>query len=502
MALPPVNSIFNLNRSISQARNQLTDLQRQLSTGKISATYAGLGTERTQSLAFRGELSQISGYRNTISFVNIRLAVLQQSLGRVNEIAAETRSDTFALDFLPQANNQTNLQAIAHGRFIEMVDLLNQEAAGRHLFAGRETDKNPVVSGEDILNGSGSKAGFLQIADERRQADVGANGLGRLDIPVPAAATVNITEDAVGSPFGLKLNTATSALTGTTVTGPAGAPQDIALTFTATLPNDGDTIKITFDLPDGTQTDVTLTARAAPLTLPQPGEFEIGADENATAANFQAELLNVVQTAVQTELRAASLHVAADNFFDFDTTTPPQRVDGPPFDSATALKDATTADTVFWYEGELATDPPRQSATAKIDDSNVVGYGARANEQALRTVLKKLAVISADTFPPADTNAKARYQAINTRAGQALAFPAGTQSVENLISEFTVIQARLDDMDTRHNLNENMVLGFVEDIENADIFEVSAEILAVQNRLEASLAVTSSLSRISLINFL
>lgn len=47
-----------------------------------------------------------------------------------------------------------------------------------------------------------------------------------------------------------------------------------------------------------------------------------------------------------------------------------------------------------------------------------------------------------------------------------------------------------------------MIRGFVEDVENADIYEVSAQILALQTRLDASLAVTASLSRISLINFI
>ena len=502
MALSPVNSVFNLSRGIADARAQIFDLQRQLATGKKAATYAALGIDRTQLLSFRGELSQVSGYQSTISFVNIRLSVIQLSLARVEEIAATTRSDAFSADFEPHANDQTDFQAIASGRFAEIVDLLNQEVAGRHLFGGRETDARPVVSADDILNGSVGKAGFKQVADERRQADVGSNGLGRLDIPVPVGADVSLTEDAIASPFGFKLNAVTSTLTGTNVTGPAGAPTDLTVSFTATPPNDGDTITVTLDLPDGTQTEVTLTARAGPLTDPQPGEFEIGVDENATAANFQAELVNVVQTAAQTDLRAASLIVASDNFFDFDGTTPPQRVDGPPFDSATALKDGLTTDTVFWYDGELATDPPRQSATAKIDDGNVVGYGVRANEDSFRTVLKNLAVLATDTYPSSDTNGKERYQQLKNRAGQDLAFPAGTQSVKNVIAEFNVIQVRFAAADTRHEANENMIRGFVDELENADIFEVSAQILAMQGRLEASLAVTASLSQISLVNFL
>ena len=52
---------------------------------------------------------------------------------------------------------------------------------------------------------------------------------------------------------------------------------------------------------------------------------------------------------------AASAVQAGNDFFNTDANNPPQRVDGPPFDTATAMIDGTPANTVAWYTGD---DPP------------------------------------------------------------------------------------------------------------------------------------------------
>ena len=58
--------------------------------------------------------------------------------------------------------------------------MLNTSADGRYLFSGRAVDQAPVETADHILNGDGLKAGLKQIIDERKQADLGASGLGRL----------------------------------------------------------------------------------------------------------------------------------------------------------------------------------------------------------------------------------------------------------------------------------------------------------------------------------
>lgn len=500
MTLPPLNANFNLNRSLLFIREQTNDLQRQLSTGKKSTTYGGLGEQRGLDLSFRGELAQVEGYQASIKHVQIRLDVTNQVLGRVREIGAETKEDALGSLFDPENGDKTGFQESSRAKFSEMAALLDTQVAGRFLFGGRVTDQAPMVSPVDILEGTPGIAGFFEIADERVQADLGTNDLGRLLVPAPGGAAVTITEDNATSPFGFKHSAAGSSLTGTTLVGPAGSPAAVSVTFSATLPQDGEQISFSFTLPDGTTTTLRMTAVTG--TPVEPTDFQIGADENETATNFHTVLQSSIQTLARTELQAASLMEAADNFFDYDSATPPQRVNGPPFDSATSLINATTADTIFWYQGELSSNDPRESSLARIDDTITLAHGVRANENAFRTVLKNLAAIAADSYPANDADAHDRYLSLSRRANINLSFQGNVQSVDDISGEFTVIQATLGKASERHTASTNLLQGFIDEIEVADNFEVSAKLLMMQTRLEATLSVTASLGRISLVNFL
>ena len=458
------------------------------------------GLQRSQILSMRAELSQIEGYQKTIQFADVRLDVMIQSLDRIREIASVSRTDALATGFELHAAGQTIYQSEVAARFDELVSLLNSNIDGRYLFGGRNTESPPLRPTSEILDGAGGRAGFRQIAAERRDADLGADGRGRLTLPALAGSTASLAEDAAGHPFGFKLGTVSSTLAGTTVAGPAGSPATIDVTFSATLPSDGETLSLSLNLPDGTQTDITLTARAGATS--RPGEFEIGADAATTAANFRAALDQAVQDEAARSLSAASLAEAADNFFDFDATTPPQRVAGPPFTSATALTNATTADTVFWYEGEVSSTPARDTAVARADDAITVGYGVRANETAFVTALKHLATLTVETFSAGDAAAADRYAEIKSRTVSALSYPSGTQSVAGVVTELTVSKTTLHNASERHDANTVLFDELVGNAENADVYEVSAQILSLQSRVEASLQVSASLGRLSLVNFL
>src|SRR5690606_33608961 len=96
-------------------------------------------------------------------------------------------------------------------------------------------------------------------------------------------------------------------------------------------------------------------------------------------------------------------------------TSPPLRVNGPPFDSATSQVAGTTTNTLIWYTGEISTDPARSSATARIDQSLVVSYGARANETAIRNLVQNMANLAAVTISPTAPNAVGLSAALNQR---------------------------------------------------------------------------------------
>lgn len=496
----PLTAAYGLIPGIFKTREQLAELQQQLASGKKVSTYADLGLDRSNVLSLRSELAQIGAYTKSIEQIDIRLGVMTQTLTRLRELAQKTRSDALEVGFDLKSGGQTAYQSEVAQQFDEVVSLLNAQAAGRYLFGGRQTGVPPVAAADRLLNGSGTQAGFRQVAEERRQADLGSDGLGRLIIAPPAGATVSMAEDSASSPFGFKITGVSSGLSGATVSGPSGSPAAIDVTFSATLPQDGETLRVALLLPDGTETEVTLTARAGPAEA--PGEFTIGADADATADAFRQALVATVATEAQTSLSAASLHAAANDFFDFDATTPPQRVAGPPFDTATSLRDATPADTVFWYQGELSDLPARQSVVAKADDDMLVSYGARANEEGLATLLKQMAVLATATFSHDDPNGASRYAEIKQRAVAALSFRDGAQSPDDILTELASAKAALGRTAERHKANQALLQGLVDEAENADMYELSAQILTLQNRLQASLQVSVALRRLSLVNFI
>lgn len=485
-------------QALGDMRTQLGDLQRQLGTGKKATTYAGLGIDRGLAVGLRSRLSAMDSYSNTATQLGVRLSLQQTVLARISDLGRTVKSATLT-QFDIDSSGQTATQRAAVSQLGEILGLLNTPAGDRYLFSGRAGDKPATDTLDHILNGDGARAGLNQIIAERRQADLGTSGLGRLTIPPAAGSVVSIAEETPATVFGMKL-ASVSSLNGATVTGPSGSPAGITVNFTA-LPSPGDAITLSFALPDGTSKLLTLTATNA--SPPAAGEFTIGADVNATAANLQASLTAGVQTLAATSLTAASAMTASDNFFNVDAGQPPMRVGGPTPATATALVAGTPSDTVTWYTGEMGTDPARGTAVAKVDDALSVSYGARANEQAIRSTIANIAVYAAMTFSPSDPNAKERFSEVSQRVGNALAVPpSGQQKLQDIQAELAFAQTTIADATQRQQQRKATLDNLLNSIEQAPEEQVAAQILALQTRLQASLQTTSMLYRLSIVNYL
>ena len=114
----------------------------------------------------------------------------QLSLGRMSDIGNSLKTTMAQGNSGGGTLGATTVQQTANISLDEMIGLLNSQAGDRYLFSGRATDKPAVESYDHILNGNGSQAGLKQIISERNQADLGANGLGRLTLSSPSAGTV------------------------------------------------------------------------------------------------------------------------------------------------------------------------------------------------------------------------------------------------------------------------------------------------------------------------
>jgi flagellin-like hook-associated protein FlgL len=476
-------------------RQRLDDLQRQLATGRKADSYAGLGLGRSLTVGLNNQLAMLGSFDDTINQVGVRLALAQTTLSQIGDITRDAKTAAMNSPFDPDASGQTSDQRTAANQLDLLVGLLNTDDGERYLFAGRTSDQVPVESPDHILNGDGARAGLRQLISERQQADLGASGLGRLLIPASVGSTLSISED--GSAFGLKLASVTTTMSGATVT---GAPPAISIDLGAANPPADSNIKVSFNLPDGTTTDITLTATNA--NPPGPNEFSIGVDSTATAANLRAALVTAVGDVAGTTLMAASAMATGQDFFNADVNNPPQRVDGPPFDTATATVAGTAADTVIWYTGDAGTDPARSTANVRIDTSISVSYGMRANEQALRQAVQNVAVFAAVSYSPTDPQAPANYNALKQRVATGLSEAPGQQKIVDISSELASAQTAMKGASDRHRQTSATLSDLLESIRGIPPEEVGAQILALQTSLQASLQTTAMLLHTSILNYL
>lgn len=493
-----------IGSGILNLRSQLDALTQQLSSGKVSNTYAGQGNGRSLAIGLRAQISNLAGYADTAINVNTRIGVANLSLQRLVAIGTSVKAAAVSATSTIDNSGQTPGQKTANLAFIDSVDMLNARAGDRYLFSGRATDTPPVASSDAIMNGVGAQVGLKTVIAERKAADLGTDGMGRIVTAAPTATSISLAEDASPSTFGMKLNNVQSTLTGATAIGPSGTPPSISVDLGPTNPANGDTVKFTFNMPDGTTENIVLTASTAdPLPA---GSFAIGADSTATAANLKTALDTSVKNLANGPMVAASAITAGNNFFD----QPPMRVDttsGVP-GAPTALVAGTAANTVMWYNGETGNDPGRGTAVAKIDDGISIQYGARANEQALRSQLQTVAVFAAVTFAVSPTNdqinsdSNAQIAALNQRVAQNLATVPGTQSIQDVQADFAGAQAAVKAATDRQTQTKAMSQTLLASIEGINDDEVATKILALQTALQASYQTTSTLYQLSLVKYL
>lgn len=487
-------------RTISQMRDQLADLQRQLGTGKKADTYGGLGLGSSLVLNLRAQLSSTDVFQSNSINVETRVKLMSVSLERIRNIREETRADlTAPFDYSLVQDGQTAAQRSAYGRLGEMLSLLNGDAGGRYLFSGRATDKPATDTMARILNGEGTQAGLKQIINERLQADQGADQRGRITVNAAAGSVVSLQEDGA-HPFGFKITGATTTF-GATVTGPGAAPASVSIDLGATNPPADGKVRITLAMPDGTSTSIELTATTT--TPPGDKQFTIGATPDDTATNITAALDSELQRLGKTELVAASAMKAGNDFFATDASNPPQRIAGsPPFYAATAMTNGTPSNTISWYTGDNATDNARATSVARVDDAITVNYGARANEEGIRWIVQNEAVFAAVSFSPTDTNGRAAYYALASRVGSAMDVPAGTQQIEAIQTE--IAGANVSAQAAKKRLSERapVLQDMISDVEDVSNEDVSVKLLALSTRMQASLQVTAMLSQLSLVKFI
>lgn len=421
---------------ISKMQDRFADLQVQLGTGMKASTLADMGRDLPMSLSVRSRLTKIEGFSANIDTVNLRLSFLDKTMTRFDAIESEGRSSATQGQYGTNNINMATLPSLSKARLDELVTLLNSDVAGRYLFGGSNTDSAPLPEMSALLNGQGGKAGFQAVVSERKTADAGIDGRGRLvSTHVAATTAVTLAEDGV-HPFGMKVSTVSSTSGAVTVAQPAPgtAPlgDEVSITFAPTPAAQiasGETISMGLTLPDGTETQITLRAVTAAEATGAIGEFVIGADAVDTAENFKTALdAELVQVGTDT-LSAASTFAASENFFN-GPGEPVLRVQGNPA-TATALRIADSTDTVMWYNGQTPAVSAQGLGRLQISTAGgTVTLGEKAPSSAQYGF--QISAVSADT-----ANIDTTYTAANPSSVSVAftAVPAAGESVNVTLNQ-------------------------------------------------------------------
>ena len=104
-----------------------------------------MGSDRYFDLALRQRVARIDSYQGSIKTVNLRLNVLDQTIGRLDRSRPmHAPRPSPAVGRLRPASISRPTPTLASSRFDEVLTLLNIDIAGRYLFGGAQTESKPV----------------------------------------------------------------------------------------------------------------------------------------------------------------------------------------------------------------------------------------------------------------------------------------------------------------------------------------------------------------------
>lgn len=474
-------------------RRELDELQRQMASGQKSATFGGLGLERRTSLDFRAKLSALDGYLASIKDAQLRVTMMTQGLERLEGIADAAKSDISPPRFDPGLDGRTFAQRTSEDRLKLAIDVLNSELGGRYLFAGRASDKAPVIDYATLMDGDADRLGLKAMIPERVAADQGPGGLGRVtfaDASAPGVESFSMqTTDA--SPYGLKVVGVSETMTNATASVASAAGTTTAqLDFTAP-PAVGEGFVVQIQLPDGRAQSLTFTAIAAGPA--GPGQFVAGATAAAARDNARAAVEAALQALTASDdYHASSKILAAEEFFA-------QSLDKPiPFPGVYSKP------VVTWYVGDddTASVPGgRDTAPVRADASYVIGAGARANESPIRNVLAQLGVVAATSFTN-DGPGRLAYETLADKVRTKLGSADPAADIATIAIELGASMASMKAVKERHQATAFVLQDALALNEEAKPEALAAAILALQTRLQASYQTTSILARLSIVEYL
>ncbi len=140
-----------LQKQAFATRNKLDVAGQELSSGLKASRYDATGGNLTRLFALERSLDRNAVFSQTISLTELRLDVMQESLGRI-----QTSAEDLSLDLSESVSRGDYAAALLHATatrraFSDTVGTLNTQVAGQSLFAGTATDSAALAPADAML---------------------------------------------------------------------------------------------------------------------------------------------------------------------------------------------------------------------------------------------------------------------------------------------------------------------------------------------------------------
>src|SRR5258707_6469814 len=122
-----------LNQSMLNLNNQLTILQSQLTTGKKSTSFAGMGVNEGFAIAARSQLANISAFTDTMGNINTSINIADTALQGMVDIGTTVENSANSSSQNLNSAGQTIAQQTATSQLASMLRILNMQAGARYL---------------------------------------------------------------------------------------------------------------------------------------------------------------------------------------------------------------------------------------------------------------------------------------------------------------------------------------------------------------------------------
>jgi len=142
-----------LNRALDTLTSQQTALEAEATSGVVTTSYSGFGSNTATVLALQGQASQIDAWQGNITTAQSTLSVTATTLDSIASIAS---SLTTTLTELTGTASQSQISLAANSARSELnslQSLLNTQVGGRSILAGQDAT-NTVVNADSPLSES------------------------------------------------------------------------------------------------------------------------------------------------------------------------------------------------------------------------------------------------------------------------------------------------------------------------------------------------------------